>query len=84
MPAQARPDPDPRLSHDTLNLKGAPIALPKFIGYDDGQSPREFLECYQEYCDVCGIPVESRVQLLPAALDRPAKQWWRFVGGYSE
>lgn len=86
VPTPVRPTSESRLnnSHDSLNLKGAPIALPKFVGYHDGQSPREFLERYAEYCDVCGIPTESRLQLLPAALDGPAKQWWRFVGGFSE
>lgn len=82
VPAPARPLS--HAGHDSLNLKGAPIALPRFVGYEDGQSPREFLERYKEYCDVCGIPTESRVQLLPAALDGTAKQWWRFVGGFSE
>lgn len=73
-------------SHDMLrpDLKSVPIALPKFMGYEDRQSPREFLERYKEYCDLCGIATESCLRLLPVALYTLAKQWRHFVGGFSE
>lgn len=66
------------------NPKDEPIALPKFMGYKDRQLPREFLERYKEYCDVCSTATESHLWLLPVSLDTPPKQWWHFVGGFSE
>lgn len=66
------------------NPKDEPIALPKFMGYKDRQLPREFLERYKEYCDVCSTATESHLRLFPVSLDTPPKQWWHFVGGFSE
>lgn len=67
----------------TLTIRGSPVPLPKFSGYEDTQSPPEFLERYKEYCDICGISADRRVQLLPASLEGSAKKWWKFTGGFA-
>ncbi|KAH7936746.1 hypothetical protein HPB49_003648 [Dermacentor silvarum] len=65
-------------------IKGAPVPLPKFSGYQDRHSPQDFLEKYSGYCIIEGIPSDRRLQLLPAALQGSAKQWWRFSGGHPD
>ncbi|KAK8782322.1 hypothetical protein V5799_016338 [Amblyomma americanum] len=65
-------------------MREAPGPLPKFIGYEDSQPPQTFLDRFVEYCDLGGIPNDRRLQLIPAALEGSAKQWWRFIGGHSD
>ncbi|KAH7985930.1 hypothetical protein HPB49_026213 [Dermacentor silvarum] len=67
-----------------LNIKGVPVPLPKFSGYQDRHLLQDFLEKYSEYCAIAGITPDCRLQLLPAALERLAKQWWRFSGGHPD
>ncbi|XP_037579147.2 serine-protein kinase ATM [Dermacentor silvarum] len=56
----------------------ASLVLYYIYGYHDRHSPQDFLEKYLEYCDIAGIPPDRHVQLLPAALEGSAKQWWHF------
>lgn len=61
------------------------IQLPKFIGYEDRQSPTDFLDKFENFCLVTGVPDSKRVrQVLPAALEGTAKLWWRFAGGFED
>ncbi|CAN7995932.1 unnamed protein product [Ixodes pacificus] len=61
------------------------IQLPKFIGYEDRQSPTDFLDKFENFCLVTAVPDSKRVrQVLPAALEGTAKLWWRFAGGFED
>lgn len=57
------------------------LSLPKFIGYEDTQTPKEFLEKLEMFCSLTGVPQDKRLrQVLPAALEGTAKLWWKFMG----
>ncbi|CAN7999996.1 unnamed protein product [Ixodes hexagonus] len=61
------------------------IQLPKFIGYEDRQSPTDFLDKFENFCLVTGVPEGKRVRkVLPAVLEGTAKLWWRFAGGFED
>ncbi|KAM7285424.1 NF-kappa-B essential modulator-like [Ixodes scapularis] len=77
-------DTDARMQEPTP-WKCGNIQLPKFIGYEDRQSPTDFLDKFENFCLVTGVPDSKRVrQVLPAALEGTAKLWWRFAGGFED
>lgn len=76
--------PEDRASQQgSMPWKCLNLSLPKFIGYEDTQTPKEFLEKLEMFCSLTGVPQDKRLrQVLPAALEGTAKLWWKFTGGF--
>lgn len=57
---------------------------PKYKGFNDPQSPEEFLDRLETFCLVSGVAADRRLtHIVPAALEGSAKLWWRFVSAFA-
>lgn len=58
-----------------------PLEPPKFAGFGDLHSPKEFVDRLESLCALNSVKTEARLtHLVPAALEGSAELWLRFKG----